>query len=63
MARELPADRVTITVSEQPDPLHLAIAEQLAALTGRPVDHVNGADDHEIYLTRPEVLAKWVSSR
>jgi hypothetical protein len=42
VAGELPADRVTIAVSEQPDPLHLAIAEQLAALTGRPVEHVNG---------------------
>jgi pimeloyl-ACP methyl ester carboxylesterase len=63
MAGELPADRVTIAVSEQPDPMHLAIAERLAALAGRPVEHVAGADEHEIYLTRPEVLAKWVSSR
>jgi pimeloyl-ACP methyl ester carboxylesterase len=63
VAGELPGDRVTIAVSEQPDPMHLAIAERLAALTGRPVEHVAGADEHEIYLTRPEVLAKWVSSR
>ena len=43
--------------------MHLAIAERLAVLTGRPFEHVAGADEHEIYLTRPEVLAKWVSSR
>jgi hypothetical protein len=63
VAGELPADRVTIAVSEQPDPMHLAIAQRLAELTGRPVEHVTGADEHEIYLTRPEVLAKWVSGR
>jgi hypothetical protein len=63
VAGELPAERVTIAVSEQPDPFHLAIAERLAALTSRPVEQVAGADQHEIYLTRPEVLAKWVSSR
>jgi pimeloyl-ACP methyl ester carboxylesterase len=63
VAGELPADRVTIAVSEKPDPFHLAIAERLAALTGRPVERVTGADEHEVYLTRPEVLAGWVSSR
>jgi hypothetical protein len=55
-----PASRA---VSEQPDPFHLTIAERLAELTGRPVERVTGADDHEVYLARPEVLAKWVSSR
>jgi hypothetical protein len=60
---ELPAGRVTVAVGEQPDPMHLAIAERLAELTGRPVERVTGADEHEIYLTRPEVLAKWVSNR
>ncbi len=60
---ELPADRVTIAVGEQADPLHVAIAQRLSALVDRPVIKVPGADEHEIYLTRPEVLARWIESR
>jgi pimeloyl-ACP methyl ester carboxylesterase len=60
---ELPAGRVTVAVGERPDPTHQAIAEALAPLTGRPYQRVSGADDHEIYLDRPEVLATWLASR
>jgi pimeloyl-ACP methyl ester carboxylesterase len=60
---ELGAAPVTIAVGAGPDPLHLAIAERLAALSGRPVERVASADDHEVYLSRPEVLAQWLADR
>ncbi len=59
---ELPAGRVTIAVSESPDPMHLEIATRVAALTGAAPVHVAGADDHEIYLSRPEVIAGFLAS-
>jgi pimeloyl-ACP methyl ester carboxylesterase len=60
---ELPADRVTVAVGEAPSPLHAAIAERLAAELGAPPLVVAGADDHEVYLDRPEVLADALASR
>lgn len=60
---ELPADLVTIAVSQAPDPLHLTIAQRIAALVDRPLTRVSGADDHEVYLSRPEILAAWLSGR
>ena len=56
-AGELPGDRVRIAVGAQPDPLHGAVAERLAALTGTSPLVVADADDHEVYLHRPAVLA------
>jgi pimeloyl-ACP methyl ester carboxylesterase len=61
-AGELPAGKVTVAVSEQPDPMHEAIAQRLAEITGSPYVRVPGADDHEVYLSRPEVLATWLLS-
>ena len=60
---ELPAGRVTIAVSESPDPMHGAIATRLAALTGGVPVHVPGADDHEAYLSRPGVVAAFLAAR
>jgi pimeloyl-ACP methyl ester carboxylesterase len=60
---ELPADRVTIAVGESPNPLHAAIAERLAAQLGTQPLVVAGADDHEVYLDRPAVLADALTAR
>lgn len=62
-AGELPAEKVTVAVSESPDPLHGAIAERIAALVGREPVRVAGAHDHEVYLDRPEVLAEFLAAR
>ena len=60
---ELPADRVTVAVGRGTSPLHAAIAERLVADLGRPVLVVEDADDHEVYLSRPEVLATALADR
>ena len=39
-----------------------AIVDRLAAASGFPVWPVSDADDHEVYLKRPEVLAAAVRS-
>ena len=54
---ELPADRVSIAVGGGTSPLHAAIAEALEAELGTPTLRVAEADEHEVYLTRPDVLA------
>lgn len=61
-AGELPAGKVTIAVGERADPMHLEIAKTLAGLAGCPWLPVPGADDHEVYLSRPEVLAAWLNA-
>lgn len=53
---ELPADRVTVAVGGGASPLHVAIAQCLEARLGRPTLLVEDADEHEVYLHRPEVL-------
>jgi len=60
---ELPPDLVTVATSETPNPLHAEIADRVAALSGRPVAVVSGADDHEIYVKNPEILATWLATR
>lgn len=60
---ELPADRVTVAVGRGTSPLHGAVAERLAAELGRPALVVDDADEHEIYLSRPEVLAAALAPR
>jgi pimeloyl-ACP methyl ester carboxylesterase len=60
---ELTADRVTIAVGRAPSALHAAIAEHLAAELGTKPLVVGNADDHEIYLQRPEVLAAAFAAR
>jgi hypothetical protein len=58
---ELPADLVTVAVSEQPNPLHGEIAERIAALVGSAPVVVPGADDHDIYFRNPEVMAEFLT--
>ncbi len=60
---ELPADRVTVAVGKGVSPLHAAVAEQLEALLGRPALMIDDADEHEIYLSRPDVLAAALADR
>ncbi len=60
---ELPAGRVTIAVSASPDPLHGEIADRLAALVGTAPARVEGADDHEAYLSHPDLIADFLTSR
>jgi pimeloyl-ACP methyl ester carboxylesterase len=59
----LSAAAVTVAISREPNPLHGDIAHRLAGLSGRPVAVVAEADDHEIYLSRPDVLARWLVAR
>jgi pimeloyl-ACP methyl ester carboxylesterase len=54
---ELPAGTCVIAIGKGASPLHAGIAEALAELLGTPSVVVDDADEHEIYLTRPEVLA------
>jgi len=60
---ELRTAPVVVAVGSGTSPLHARIADRLAELTGRPSWMVAGADDHEVYLHRPEVLARALRSR
>ena len=60
---ELPADLITIAVGKGTSPIHAKIAERLAAELGRPALVVDEADDHEVYLSQPEVLADALAGR
>jgi hypothetical protein len=60
---DLAADLVTVAVGRAPDPMHLDIAQRLAAVVGRPLTRVAGAEDHEVYLTSPQILATWLGAR
>ena len=53
---ELPAERVTVAIGKGAGPLHVSIANRLADELGKPTLVVDDADEHEIYLHRPEVL-------
>ena len=58
---ELPATGlITVATSEAPNELHAAVAATVAGLVGQEPVVVRGADDHEIYLSRPEILADWL---
>jgi pimeloyl-ACP methyl ester carboxylesterase len=57
------ADPGVVAVSADPDPLHAAIAAAFAEATGRAPLVVAAADDHEVYLRRPAVLADALASR
>lgn len=58
--REAP---VVVAVSSTPNPLHAQIADRLAEETGQALWTVDAADDHEVYLKRPEVLAAALGAR
>ncbi|HET6533837.1 MAG TPA: alpha/beta fold hydrolase [Actinoplanes sp.] len=58
---ELPAGRTTVAVGETADPLHADIAARIAALVSSAPVVVPGADDHEVYLSRPDVMAAFLA--
>lgn len=60
---ELRGGPVVVAVGSGTSPLHARIADRLVELTGRPTWVIPGADDHEVYLHRPEVLAAALRSR
>ena len=60
---DLPAGLVTVAVSAQPDPMHQDIANRLAHLIEGTPAVVEDADGHEVYLSRPQVLAGWLAGR
>lgn len=60
---ELHAAPAVVAVGSGTSDLHAQIADRLATMTGRPTWAIPGADDHEIYLHRPEVLASAIRSR
>jgi pimeloyl-ACP methyl ester carboxylesterase len=60
---QLASAPVVLAIGEQPNELHGRIVEELAAKSGLPVWRVIGADDHEVYLDRPEVLAEALRGR
>jgi pimeloyl-ACP methyl ester carboxylesterase len=62
VAGELPAERVSVAIGDQAGPLHVGIAEHLGALTGRPPRRVAGGVEHEVYLSRPEVMVEMLGS-
>jgi len=59
----LAAAPAVVAVGEAPSEVHAAIVDRLGELIGRPAWTVTGADDHEIYLKRPEVLAAAIRGR
>ena len=58
---DLRGDSVTIAVGTAVSPVLAAIADALVAELDHPALVVDDADEHEIYLTRPEVLATALS--
>lgn len=58
--RDAPA---VVAVGSGTSALHAQIADRLEVLTGHPPWGIPGADDHEIYLHQPDVLAAAVRSR
>ncbi|MEU4423094.1 alpha/beta hydrolase [Actinoplanes sp. NPDC024001] len=62
-AGEIPAGRAVVALSETPHPLHQAIGDRLAEVTGRPPLTVKGAGSHEVYLESPEVIAGFLARR
>jgi pimeloyl-ACP methyl ester carboxylesterase len=62
-AGELPAGQVRVAVGAGTSPLHAAVAERLAEVVGQPTLVIGDADDHEVYLHRPEILADALAGR
>ncbi len=60
---ELPADIVTVATGATPSPVHAAVAEAVGALIGKAPVVVADADDHEVYILRPEVMADFLAAR
>jgi hypothetical protein len=62
-AGDLPTGRVRVAVGAGTSPLHAAVAERLAEVVGQPTLVIDDADDHEVYLHRPEILADALAGR
>ncbi|MBL7495796.1 alpha/beta fold hydrolase [Frankia sp. CNm7] len=60
---ELPAGKVVVAIGAGANALHRQIAECLAEQHGVPLVPVPDADDHEIYLSQPDVLASFLATR
>lgn len=60
----LPASRIRLARSAGTSALHAAVIDGLVAAHGLRVEMVEGAADHEVYLSAPEVLAghDWTAS-
>lgn len=56
-AERLPADKITLAVTEGAGPLHAEIADRLGQALGRPPVVLAGTQEHEDYLLRPTVAA------
>jgi pimeloyl-ACP methyl ester carboxylesterase len=56
-ADRLPADKITLAVTEGASPLHAEIAERLGEALGRPPVVLAETHEHEDYLLRPTVAA------
>jgi hypothetical protein len=54
---DLPPDLCTVAIGKGASPVHAGIADVLCAQLGAAPVVVDDADEHEIYLSRPEVLA------
>ena len=56
-AERLPADKITLAVTEGASPLHAEIAERLGEALGHPPVVLAGTHEHEDYLLRPALAA------
>jgi pimeloyl-ACP methyl ester carboxylesterase len=61
LAQELSGAPAVVAVGASPAELLATVANRLGELLGRPVWTVAAADDHEVYLRRPEVLAEAIA--
>ena len=57
VAERLPADQITLVVTEGASPLHAEIAGRLGEALGRTPVVLTGTQEHEDYLLRPTVTA------
>ena len=60
---ELPAGLVTVVTGATPAPIHAAMADAVGTLIGKPPVVVADADDHEVYVLRPAVIADFLAAR
>ena len=54
---------MTVATGARPAPIHAAMADAVGALIGKPPVVVPEADDHEIYVLRPDVMADFLAAQ